>query len=101
VDGESAMTRSASRPAAACQICQTTQHAMLRRAMVVRPAVARLIEREVGHWDEDGWICLDDLEKYQHRYVPSLLEAERGELTGLERGRVSERTRWWPGTRGS
>jgi uncharacterized membrane protein len=53
--------------------------------MVVRPAVARLIEREVGHWDENGWICLDDLEKYQHRYVQSLLEAERGELTGLER----------------
>jgi hypothetical protein len=52
--------------------------------MVVRPAVARLIEREVGHWDENGWICLDDLEKYQHRYVQSLLEAERGELTGLE-----------------
>jgi uncharacterized membrane protein len=52
--------------------------------MVVRPAVARLIEREVGRWDENGWICLDDLEKYQHRYVQSLLEAERGELTGLE-----------------
>jgi uncharacterized membrane protein len=52
--------------------------------MVVRPAIVHLIQAEVSQWDEHGWICLDDLQKYQHRYVQSLLEAERGELTQLE-----------------
>src|SRR5262249_12931631 len=66
------------------QICGMTRRAALRGAILVRPAVAQLIQHEVGHWDENGWICLDDLQKYQHRYVQSLLEAEKGELTELE-----------------
>ena len=52
--------------------------------MIVRPAIAQLIQRDVRHWDENGWICLEDLQKYQHHYVQSLLEAEKGELTELE-----------------
>ena len=57
---------------------------MLRRAIIVRPAVAQLMQRAVEHWDENGWICLDDLQKYQHQYVRTLLETEKGELTELE-----------------
>jgi uncharacterized membrane protein len=67
-----------------CQVCGTTRRAMLRRAIIVRPAVVQLIQSDVQQWNEQGWICLDDLQKYQHRYVQSLLEAERGELTQLE-----------------
>lgn len=57
---------------------------MLRRAIIVRPAVTHLIQSAIGHWDESGWICLDDLQKYQHQYVQSLLETEKGELSDLE-----------------
>jgi uncharacterized membrane protein len=78
------MKESASHQEASCQVCGTTRRAALRRAVVVRPAVAQLIQRSVEHWDEKGWICLDDLEKFQHQYVQSLLEAEKGELTELE-----------------
>ena len=39
---------------------------------------------DLDHWDPYGWICLDDLQKYQFRYVQSLLKAEKGELTELE-----------------
>ncbi len=78
------MDRRTSSQEIACQVCGTTRRAVLRRAMIVRPAVTQLIQREVGHWDENGWICLDDLQKYQHHYVQSLLEAEKGELTELE-----------------
>ena len=67
-----------------CQVCGTTRRAVLRRAILVRPAVAQLMQRAVDHWDENGWICLDDLQKYQHQYVQSLLETEKGELTELE-----------------
>jgi uncharacterized membrane protein len=78
------MNRSAPGQQISCQICGTTRRPALRRAIVVRPAVAKLIQETVKRWDENGWICLDDLEKYQHRYVQSLLEAEKGELTTLE-----------------
>jgi uncharacterized membrane protein len=67
-----------------CQICGMTRRTELRRAIIVRPVVAELIRRDIDHWDENGWICLDDLQKYQNEYVRSLLVTEKGELTDLE-----------------
>lgn len=78
------MNRSVSHQARRCQICGTTRRTVLRRGIIVRPAVVQLIQRDVAHWDENGWICLDDLQKYQSQYVQALLEAEKGELTELE-----------------
>jgi uncharacterized membrane protein len=78
------MKESESYQEVSCQVCGTTRRAVLRRAIIVRPAVAQLVHRAVEHWDENGWICLDDLHKYQHQYVQSLLETEKGELTNLE-----------------
>jgi uncharacterized membrane protein len=65
-----------------CQVCGKT--IALRRAVIVRPPVAELVQGETGHWDEAGWICLDDLQRFQHDYVEKLLEAEKGEITQLE-----------------
>lgn len=70
--------------ASSCQICGTMQYPRLRRAITVRPAVSELIRRETGSWDENGWICLDDLQLYQHRYIQQLLETEKGELSQLD-----------------
>ena len=68
----------------ACQICGRTTS--LRRAIVVRPAVANLIQGETGHdWNDGGWICLDDLQRFQHKFVEHLLADEKGEITQLER----------------
>jgi uncharacterized membrane protein len=79
-----AMKPSVSKQEASCQICGLSRRGELRRAFIVRPDVAELIQRTVEHWDENGWICLDDLQKYQNEYVKSLLETEKGELTDLE-----------------
>ena len=68
----------------ACQLCGSDRSADLRRAVLAGPAVAQLIQRATGSWSEDGWICSDDLGRYRHEYVKSLLEAERGELTDLD-----------------
>ena len=46
--------------------------------------MAQLIRTATGRWSDDGWICDDDLNRYRHQYVRSLLEAERGELTTLD-----------------
>jgi len=67
-----------------CQICGNTRAAQLRPAALVRTPVTELIRSETGHFDPDGWICVDDLAKFRHRYIRELLEAERGELTGME-----------------
>jgi uncharacterized membrane protein len=70
---------------ATCQICQSHQHADLRRGALVRPAIAQLIQRETGHWDENQWICLKDLQRFQQEYVRSLLMDEQGELSALDK----------------
>jgi len=71
--------------APACQICHTTQRSKLRRAAIIRPALAQLIQRETGHWDDNQWICVDDLQRFQQQYVSSLLKDEQGELSQLDR----------------
>jgi uncharacterized membrane protein len=68
-----------------CQICGSNQLSKLRPGVLVRPVIAELIQKEVGKWSEDGWICSDDIQKFRHEYVRSLLEAEKGELTVLDK----------------
>jgi uncharacterized membrane protein len=68
-----------------CQICGSDQLSSLRPGILVRPPVAELIQGKIGSWSEEGWICLDDLQKFRHEYVESLLIAEKGELTALEK----------------
>ena len=68
-----------------CQICGNDRPSDLRRAILAGPAVAELIQRATGSWSDEGWICIDDLNKYRHEYVKSLLEAERGELTAIDK----------------
>ena len=67
-----------------CQVCGREKPADLRPGVLVRPAVSQLIKQDLGAWNEDGWICTDDLNDYRHRYVQSLLEDDKGELTSLE-----------------
>ncbi|HPI91954.1 MAG TPA: DUF1003 domain-containing protein [Deltaproteobacteria bacterium] len=68
-----------------CQICGATAHAELRPGIIVRPVLGELIRRDHGAWDENGWICTRDLERYRNRYVEELLETEKGEITEIER----------------
>jgi uncharacterized membrane protein len=67
-----------------CQICGSSQLSKLHPGVLVRPVIAELIQREIGSWSEGGWICSDDLQKFRHQYVRSLLEEEKGELSVLD-----------------
>jgi uncharacterized membrane protein len=73
------------KPKRTCQVCGSDRAPSLSPAAVVRPAVAQIVLKETGAWDERGWICIDDLQQFRHRYVEDLLRAEKGELTELER----------------
>lgn len=68
-----------------CQICGSDKLSVLHPGILVRPAVAELIQGKIGSWSEDGWICSNDLQKFRHEYVQTLLVAEKGELTTIEK----------------
>ena len=67
-----------------CQICGNERAADLHPGILVRPPVAELIQRQIGSWSEKSWICTEDLQRFRHEYVRSLLEAEKGEITTLD-----------------
>jgi uncharacterized membrane protein len=44
-----------------------------------------MIRQSHPEWSGDGFICADDLNRFRNDYVRSLIEAERGELSDLEK----------------
>jgi uncharacterized membrane protein len=79
------MSRDTSNHKRTCAICGKTFAAKeLMAGAVIRPAVAEEIRRAHPDWSPDQYICLADLATFRARYVHSLLESEKGELTSLE-----------------
>jgi len=76
-----------------CQICGVTKNERLRPASIVRKELSGLIKKKTGNWDQNGWICVDDLKKYREQYVRSLVESEKGELNKLEHEVVTSLTK--------
>lgn len=68
-----------------CQICNRDKSKVeILSAVVVRPAVVKVILESFPHWDSKGFICRDDLRKYRNAYLFRIMEDEKGELTKLE-----------------
>jgi uncharacterized membrane protein len=68
-----------------CQLCGVTRNGSpLTPAALVRPALAALIKQRFPAWSPQGFICAEHLNDFRAQYVRSILEAERGELSGLE-----------------
>jgi len=69
----------------ACAICGRTFPASgLVPGTAVRDVVAKEIVRDHPDWSPESFICRSDLNQFRARYVHSLLESERGEITSLE-----------------
>jgi uncharacterized membrane protein len=51
----------------------------------VRDVIAKEIVRDHPEWSQEGFICRADLALYRAKYVRSLLELEKGELSALEK----------------
>jgi uncharacterized membrane protein len=68
-----------------CAVCGNTfPGGEIIPGAAVREAFAREISRDHPDWSTQSFICRNDLTKYRVRYVHSLLESEKGELTSLE-----------------
>lgn len=71
----------------ACFVCgKSFARGELIAGAVIRPTVADEIRRACPDWSSNQFICRADLAKFRGKYVHSLLESEKGELTSLEQG---------------
>lgn len=69
-----------------CAICgQQLPSRQLVSGTAIRDSVAAVIRQEHPNWSADDFICMSDLAHFRSRYIRSLLESERGELTSLEK----------------
>ena len=69
-----------------CQICgKKFPLKNLCRANIVRPTVVEVIQKSSPEWTADGFVCTEDLNRFRVQYVYSFVEAERGELSNLEK----------------
>jgi uncharacterized membrane protein len=68
-----------------CQVCKKPKppnSGMI--AELIRPSLAEFIKKSVPEWDDQGFVCLDDLGKFRKEYVKDVLEDELGELSALD-----------------
>lgn len=69
--------------------CQVCHKAVVRKfatpAAIIRPAVVDLIRKSHPEWSPEGYICLDDLNRFRGEYVEDVLREDKGELSDLER----------------
>jgi uncharacterized membrane protein len=69
-----------------CNICgKTKARSMMMPAVLIRNAVAEQIKISFPDWKPEGYICLNDLNRFRMQYIQGLLESEKGELTTLDR----------------
>jgi uncharacterized membrane protein len=73
-----------------CSICGKDHPARgLVPAMSIHEGVAEQIRLEHADWRAKGSVCRADLNHFRSKYVQSLLQSERGDLTHLEHELVS------------
>jgi uncharacterized membrane protein len=80
------VTRALATPSRTCGLCGRSfpPDDLVIVAALGEPVV-RLIRQDHPDWPATGYVCRADLASYRTRFVHSLLEAEKGELTHLER----------------
>jgi uncharacterized membrane protein len=68
-----------------CVVCKKIfGHTDVVSAQIIREPVYTLIQKDIPDWSDAGYICRADLSVYRTKYVHSLLESEKGELSELE-----------------
>jgi uncharacterized membrane protein len=84
----------AARAAAVCQICARRRSEVpLIRGQLIRPRLAHQIAKQVPGWSNDGYICLDDLNRFRADYVEAVLQEGIGEISALEQSVVERISR--------
>ena len=74
------------KPAATCQICKKEKKlSEMMPGISVPNSIVELITSESYKWDPEGFICLDDLNKFRSEFVHNILSEEKGTLSEFEK----------------
>jgi uncharacterized membrane protein len=57
----------------------------LMPGLLIRDPIAKLIREDHPEWDANGYVAIDELKKYRYRYIESIITAEKGEISQLDR----------------
>ena len=78
-----------------CQICNRDDSQVeIISSVVVRPAVEELIKKSYPNWDDEGYICRDDLNKFRNKYLVEIVKDEKGDITKLEKDVIDKLTEY-------
>ena len=68
-----------------CQVCgRAFPREQLAPAAIVRRPVVDEVRRALGRWDDAGYICVADLDRFRYAHIESVLRSEQGELSALD-----------------
>ena len=68
-----------------CNICgKTKSRSLMMPAALVRDSIVEQIRASYPDWKPEGYVCIDDINRFRMRYIQDLLLAEKGELTTLD-----------------
>lgn len=68
-----------------CQICKKEKSIKeVSPADMVRLSMVTLIKKTHPDFDNDGFICKDDLNEFRSKYAENLFDTENGELSAIE-----------------
>ncbi len=71
---------------AVCQVCKKEKKlSELMPLISVRDSILDLTKQNNPNWDANGFICLDDLNKFRNEYVQKALEEENGTLSSFDK----------------
>jgi uncharacterized membrane protein len=74
------------RESAVCQICKKEKKISLMRPVVsIRPSIIQLINQDGYPLEPQGFVCLEDLNKYRKQYIQGVMEEEKGELNANDK----------------
>lgn len=68
-----------------CQVCgRAYPREQLVPAAMVRSPVVDEVHRALGRWDDEGYLCVADLDRFRYAHVETVLRSEQGELSALD-----------------
>jgi uncharacterized membrane protein len=69
-----------------CQICKEKKKLIeVTPAQLIREPIVDIIRKTHPDWSSEGYICNADLNKFREEYITNILEAEKGQLSILEK----------------
>jgi len=68
-----------------CTVChKTIEEKNLIHGYAIRPEVAKLIKEDYPEWNDESYICKDDLRQYRIRHLMTLLKERGTRIHGAE-----------------